>query len=72
MNQPNLHAPDWSQIPAPKDDGGTRHLKGMIIPSVSLKATDDTMVSGLAPGSCAVTWMVGKSTVGSADTGRSS
>ena len=35
-------------------------------------ATDDAMVSGLAPGSCAVTWIVGKSTVGSADTGRSS
>ncbi len=26
-------------------------------------------VSGLAPGSCVVTWMVGKSTCGSADTG---
>jgi hypothetical protein len=32
-------------------------------------ATDDAMVSGLAPGSCAVTAMVGKSTVGSAETG---
>ena len=44
MNQPNLHAPDWSQIPVPKDDGGAKHLKGMTIPPVSLKATDDTMV----------------------------
>ena len=26
-------------------------------------------VSGLAPGSCVVTWMVGKSTCGSAETG---
>ncbi|GJE36113.1 hypothetical protein KHHGKMAE_0160 [Methylobacterium persicinum] len=25
-------------------------------------ATDEAIVSGLAPGSCAVTWMVGKST----------
>jgi len=45
MNQPNLHAPDWSQIPAPKDDGGAKHLKGMTVPPVSLKATDDTMVN---------------------------
>src|SRR6201992_3247151 len=44
MNQPNLHAPDGSQIPAPTDDGGAKHLKGMSIPPVSLKATDDTMV----------------------------
>ena len=28
------------------------------------------MVSGLAPGSVAVTWMVGKSTFGSGATGR--
>ena len=27
------------------------------------------MVSGLAPGSCVVTWMVGKSTCGSDETG---
>ena len=31
--------------------------------------TSDAMVSGLAPGSCVVTWMVGKSTCGSAETG---
>src|SRR5262249_147312 len=35
-------------------------------------ATDDAMVSGLAPGNCADTWMVGKSTVGRPATGRSS
>src|ERR1700761_811242 len=33
-------------------------------------ATFDAMVSGLAPGSEAVTWMVGKSTLGRAATGR--
>jgi hypothetical protein len=44
MNQPNLHTPDWSKIPAPTDDGGAKHLKGMTLPPVSLKATDDTMV----------------------------
>ena len=34
-------------------------------------ATVDAMVSGLAPGNCAVTWMVGKSTCGSGATGSS-
>ena len=32
-------------------------------------ATDDAIVSGLAPGSAALTWMVGKSTRGSGATG---
>jgi peroxiredoxin (alkyl hydroperoxide reductase subunit C) len=36
---------DWSKIPAPRDDGGTAHLKGMTIPPVSLLATDDTRVT---------------------------
>ncbi len=31
--------------------------------------TSAAMVSGLAPGNCVVTWMVGKSTCGSAETG---
>ena len=31
--------------------------------------TSDAMVSGLAPGSWVVTWMVGKSTCGSEETG---
>ena len=34
-------------------------------------ATAAAMVSGLAPGSSPVTWMVGKSMLGSADTGSS-
>ena len=34
-------------------------------------ATDDAIVSGLAPGSAADTWMVGKSTCGSGATGSS-
>lgn len=33
-------------------------------------ATDEAMVSGLAPGNWAVTWMVGKSASGSGATGR--
>ena len=34
-------------------------------------ATAEAIVSGLAPGSCACTWIVGKSTLGSALTGSS-
>ena len=34
-------------------------------------ATAEAIVSGLAPGSCAVTWIVGKSTFGSSLTGSS-
>ena len=33
--------------------------------------TEEAMVSGLAPGSCVVTWIVGKSTCGSGATGSS-
>jgi len=44
MNQKNLLEVDWSQIPAPADDGGTAHLKGMTLPAISLLATDDTSV----------------------------
>ncbi|MEL7462136.1 MAG: peroxiredoxin [Pseudomonadota bacterium] len=35
----NLYEVDWSTIPAPKDDGGADHLKGMSLPSVSLGST---------------------------------
>ena len=34
-------------------------------------ATAEAIVSGLAPGSAAVTWIVGKSTFGRSETGRS-
>ena len=44
MNQKNLLEVDWSTIPTPADDGGAAHLKGTKIPSVSLRATDDTVV----------------------------
>src|ERR1700740_1610360 len=45
MNQKNLLEVDWSKIPAPTDDGAAAHLKGMTIPPISLRATDDTMVT---------------------------
>ena len=38
--QPDLLNVDWSQIPAPKDDGAAAHLKGATIPSVVLQGTD--------------------------------
>ena len=34
-----VEAPDWSSIPAPVDDGATRHLVGARVASVSLPAT---------------------------------
>src|SRR5262249_46604917 len=37
----------------------------------STVATAEAIVSGLAPGSCALTWIVGKSTFGSVETGSS-
>ena len=45
MTQRNLLEVDWSRIPAPADDGGAAHLKGMTLPAVSLLATDDTSVT---------------------------
>jgi peroxiredoxin len=44
MTQKNLLEVDWSQIPAPADDGGTTHLKGLTLPAISLRATDDNSV----------------------------
>jgi peroxiredoxin len=37
-------APDWSAIPAPVDDGATRHLLGARMASVALPATDGRAV----------------------------
>jgi peroxiredoxin len=39
-----LDAPDWSQIPAPQDDGAARHLTSLRFPSVALAATDGSIV----------------------------
>ncbi|MFK8082131.1 MAG: peroxiredoxin [Granulosicoccus sp.] len=35
---------DWSTIPAPEDDGQASHLTSMLVPSVSLMATDGAQV----------------------------
>ena len=43
--QKNLLDVDWSQIPAPTDDGAAAHLPGLSIPPVSLMATNDTLVT---------------------------
>jgi peroxiredoxin len=45
MNQKDLLAVDWSKIPAPQDDGAARHLVGMTLPPVGLRATNDTVVT---------------------------
>ena len=42
--QTNLLEVDWSQIPAPQDDGAAAHLVGMTVPPISLRATNDTAV----------------------------
>jgi peroxiredoxin len=39
-----VDAPDWSTIPAPTDDGATRHLEGARLPAVTLTSTDGNMV----------------------------
>jgi len=44
-NQPNLLDVDWSKIPAPPDDGGTRHLTGMSVPDLSLGDSNGGKVS---------------------------
>jgi peroxiredoxin (alkyl hydroperoxide reductase subunit C) len=45
MTQGNLLEVDWSKIPAPENDGAADHLIGMVIPPVSLRATNDTAVT---------------------------
>jgi peroxiredoxin len=40
----NLDAPDWSTIPAPTDDGATRHLTGARVAPVPLRGTNGAMV----------------------------
>lgn len=39
-----VDAPDWSAIPAPTDDGATRHLAGARMASVPLRATNGELV----------------------------
>lgn len=35
---------DWSTIPEPEDDGAAAHLAGLSLPSISLAATDGSLV----------------------------
>jgi peroxiredoxin len=42
--QSTVEAPDWSTIPAPLDDGATRHLPGARVASVPLQATNGEVV----------------------------
>jgi peroxiredoxin len=41
-----VEAPDWSKIPAPKDDGAARHLPGTRLPAVPLPSTGYGTVGG--------------------------
>ena len=36
----SIDVPDWTKIPAPMDDGATRHLLGLPMASIPLRATD--------------------------------
>lgn len=44
-SQPNLLGVDWSKIPAPEDDGATRHLPGTAMPDLALTSTDGGAVN---------------------------
>ena len=43
--QKDLLNVDWSKIPAPVDDGGARHLTGMVMPDIALVATSGGTIS---------------------------
>ena len=50
-----VDAPDWSSIPAPVDDGATRHLSGARMASVPLRASNgETIDLSALPGSTVV------------------
>ena len=40
MSTSTVDTPDWSTIPAPQDDGAAQHLRGAMLPSLALPATD--------------------------------
>lgn len=42
--QNTVGAPDWSTIPAPHDDGATRHLRGARMASVPLRSTSGELI----------------------------
>ena len=47
----SLSAVDWSQLPAPLNDGAANHLEGLALPSISLPATDGSLIDlSLLPG----------------------
>lgn len=45
MTASSIETPDWSTIPAPKDDGAASHLTGKALPSISLPGTDGKTVN---------------------------
>lgn len=45
MANVNLTEVNWSGLPEPTDDGGARHLKGLVLPDIALAATTGSPVS---------------------------
>lgn len=45
MNQASLTTVDWSQIPAPLDEGSASHLEGAGVPDIALEGTDGNSIS---------------------------
>ena len=44
MSQANLHAVDWSKLPAPEDDGAAAHLMRRALPALVLPASDGSQI----------------------------
>jgi peroxiredoxin len=44
MTENTIATPDWSQLPAPQDDGATNHLLGLRLPSIPLAATSGASI----------------------------
>jgi peroxiredoxin len=53
----NLLDVDWSKLPMPEDDGGARHLPGLVVPDIPLDATSGGQVSPGALAGCTVLYV---------------
>jgi len=40
----SIATPDWSTLPVPENDGGSRHLPGLRVPSIPLAASDGAAI----------------------------
>jgi peroxiredoxin len=53
----NLLDVDWSKIPPPLDDGKADHLRGLVLPSVPLAATNGTTIDLSKLDGCTVVYI---------------